>query len=143
MFLKNSQNSQENTCVRISFLINLSASAFNFIKNETLAKLFSCKLYEIFKNTFFYRIPLLAASTVCIYKTNTCIFCLTLFLNYTLLDKLIANSIAYVLSLIADFIFRGDVDLRLIVNLFVRLVKISKFQAKVLHNNSSSDYTSN
>ena len=32
-----SQNSQENTCARASFLIILQASACNFIKKETLA----------------------------------------------------------------------------------------------------------
>ena len=31
------QNSQGNTCARVSFLINLLASACNFIKKETLA----------------------------------------------------------------------------------------------------------
>ena len=34
----------------------------NFIKKETLAKVFSCEFYEITKNTFFYRTPLVAAS---------------------------------------------------------------------------------
>ena len=34
----------------------------NFIKKETLAQMFSCEFYEIFKNTFFYRTPLVAAS---------------------------------------------------------------------------------
>ena len=65
------------------------------------------------------------------------------FLNYPLLDKINTSSIAYVLSLIADFIFKGGVDLRLIVNLLVKLVKILKVQAKIMHNNSSSDCTSN
>ena len=36
--------------------------ACNFIKIETLAQVFSCKFCEIFKNTFFYRTPLVAAS---------------------------------------------------------------------------------
>ena len=31
----------------------LRPQACNFIKNETLAQLFSCEFYEIFKNTFF------------------------------------------------------------------------------------------
>ena len=35
VFLENSQNSQENTCARVSFLIKLQASACNFIKKET------------------------------------------------------------------------------------------------------------
>ena len=52
VFLENSQNSHENTCVRASFLIKLQA---NFIKKETLAQMFSCEFCEISKNTFFYR----------------------------------------------------------------------------------------
>ena len=43
MFLKILQNSQENT----------RAWVCNFIKKETLAQVFSCKFYEIFKNIFF------------------------------------------------------------------------------------------
>ena len=50
MFLEISQNSQENTCARVSFLIKLQA--LNFIKNETLAQVFSCEFCEISKNTF-------------------------------------------------------------------------------------------
>ena len=49
MFLEISQNSQENTCARVSFLIK----ACNFIKKETLAQVLSCKFCEIFKKTFF------------------------------------------------------------------------------------------
>ena len=41
VFLKILQNSQENTCARVSFLIKL------------LLNLFSCEFYEIFKDTFF------------------------------------------------------------------------------------------
>ena len=41
------QNSQENTCARVSFLIKLQA------KKETLAQVFSCEFCNIFKNTFF------------------------------------------------------------------------------------------
>ena len=50
VFLDISQNSQENTCVRLSFLIKLQA---NFIKKETLAQVFSCELCEISENIFF------------------------------------------------------------------------------------------
>ena len=46
VFLKILQNSQENTCVRVPFLIK-------FIKKETLVQMFSCEFSEIFKNTFF------------------------------------------------------------------------------------------
>ena len=62
MFLEISQNSQENTCVRVYFLVQLQASAYNFIKIETLAQVFSCEFFEISKNTFCYRRPLVAAS---------------------------------------------------------------------------------
>ena len=41
--LKISQNSQENTCARVSFLIKLQA----------LAQVFSCQFCEISKNNFF------------------------------------------------------------------------------------------
>ena len=54
IFLEISQNSQENTCVRVSFLIKLQA-ACNFIKKETLAQVFSREFYKISKNTFFIK----------------------------------------------------------------------------------------
>ena len=50
MFLKISQNSQEDACARISFLIKLS----------------SCEFCKIFKNTYFYRTSLVVASG-CLY----------------------------------------------------------------------------
>ena len=65
MFFEISQNSQENTCARVSFLIKLQAwagnfikketlaQAGNFIKKETLAQVLSCKFCEIFKNASF------------------------------------------------------------------------------------------
>ena len=40
VFLEISQNSQENACVRASFLIKWQASACNFIKKEALAQVF-------------------------------------------------------------------------------------------------------
>ena len=50
MFLEISQNSPENTCGGVSFLIKLQAY---FIKKETLAQVFSCGFCESFKDTFF------------------------------------------------------------------------------------------
>ena len=41
------------------FLIKLQAF---FIKKETLTQVFSCEFSEIFKNSFFHRTPLVAAS---------------------------------------------------------------------------------
>ena len=51
--LEISQNSQENTCARVSFLIKLHAETRNFNKKVTLEQVFSWKFCEIFKNTFF------------------------------------------------------------------------------------------
>ena len=48
VFLEISQNSQENSCAKVSFL--------------TLAQVFSFEFCEIFENTFFYRTPMVAAS---------------------------------------------------------------------------------
>ena len=56
MFLEISQNSQENTCARISFLRDC-----NFIKKEILAQGFSCEFCEIFKSIFFNKTHLVAA----------------------------------------------------------------------------------
>ena len=50
MFLKISQNSQENTCPRDSLLIKLQARGS---EEETLAY-----VVQTFKNTYFYRTPL-------------------------------------------------------------------------------------
>ena len=58
VFLEISQNSQENTCARVSFLIKLQASSLQFIKKETLAQVFSCEFCEISKNTFLHRTSL-------------------------------------------------------------------------------------
>ena len=63
VFLKISQNSQENTCVRVFFLIKLQAC--NFIAKETLAQLFSCEIVEVSNNSFLHRTPLVAASVTC------------------------------------------------------------------------------
>ena len=42
----------------------------NFIKKETLAQVFSCEFCEIFKNTFFDRTPLVAASEYILLHTR-------------------------------------------------------------------------
>ena len=53
VFLKISQNSQENTCARVSFLMKLQAQTCNFTKKEALIQIFSCEFCEFFKNNFF------------------------------------------------------------------------------------------
>ena len=60
VFLKFSQNSQENTCVRVSFLIKFN----KVVKKETLAQVFSCEFCEIFKNSFFAEDLQMTASAV-------------------------------------------------------------------------------
>ena len=56
LFLKISQNSQENNCARVSFF-NKTAGLrpATLLKKETLAQVFSRKFCEIFKNTFFIK----------------------------------------------------------------------------------------
>ena len=49
VLLKISQNSQENTCARVSFLIKLQASS----TRDSLARVLSSEFYEIFRSTFF------------------------------------------------------------------------------------------
>ena len=51
VFLKVSQNSQKNTCARVSFLIKLQTSG-NFIEKEALEQVLSYEFCEIFKNAF-------------------------------------------------------------------------------------------
>ena len=56
MFLKISQNSQENTCVRVSFLTKLQESAY-FVKKGTLVEVLYCEFCKIFGEAFFLRNP--------------------------------------------------------------------------------------
>ena len=59
VFLKISQNSQENTCARVCArsqvcnLIKEETQVCNFIKKETLALVSSCEFWENFKKPFF------------------------------------------------------------------------------------------
>ena len=62
LFLEILQNSQENTCVRVSFFIKLQAYTCNVFKKETLAQVFPSEFCENFKNTYFYRTTLVATS---------------------------------------------------------------------------------
>ena len=57
VFLKISENSQENTCARAWGMKSATLS-----KKGTLAQIFSCEFYEIFKDIFFYETHLVAAS---------------------------------------------------------------------------------
>ena len=53
VLLENSQNSQENTCARVSFFNKAAGRAATLLKKETLAQVFSCDFCEISKNIFF------------------------------------------------------------------------------------------
>ena len=77
VFLEVSQNSQENTCARISFLIKMLAEACNFIKIETLVQMFYCEFCEISRNTFIYRTPPVAAFEVKAWQNRKCKTCQT------------------------------------------------------------------
>ena len=62
VFLEISQNSQENTCARVSILIKLQALPTTFLKKRLWHRCFFCEFCKISKNTFFYRTPLVVAS---------------------------------------------------------------------------------
>ena len=62
VFLEISQNSQESTCARVSFLIKLQLRPATLLKKRLWHKVFSCEFWKISKNTFFHRITLVAAS---------------------------------------------------------------------------------
>ena len=47
-------------------LANHRLEDYNFIKKETLVQGFSCEFCQIYKNTFYYRTPLVATSGVLI-----------------------------------------------------------------------------
>ena len=77
VFLEISQNLQENTCARVSFLLKLLAWACNFIKKDTPAQVFSCEFCEISKYTFSYRTPPVAAYVTSSKQTsNKLVLCL-------------------------------------------------------------------
>ena len=63
VFLKISQNSQKNTCVRVSFFNKVAGLRLaTLLKKKLLAQVFSCENCEISKNTLLYKTPLVAAS---------------------------------------------------------------------------------
>ena len=72
VFLKVSQNSQENFCARVSFLIKLQAEACNFVIKETLAQVFSVNFAK------FLRTPLVTVLRKRLEYEQTA-FCLTEF----------------------------------------------------------------
>ena len=68
VFLVNCEYPIANRSSGVSMLIDhkktnhIRPEACNFIKKETVAQVFSCEFCEIFKITFFYRTPPVAAS---------------------------------------------------------------------------------
>ena len=78
MFLKILQNSLERICARVSFLIKTCASAYNFIKKETLAQVFSREFYNflLLQNTSWWL--LLSKKKQLLYKNKS----ITLLLKY-------------------------------------------------------------
>ena len=82
VLLKICQNLQENTCVRVSFLITFQSS-----------EVFSCKFGENSKNTFFHRTPQGAASVVFLR------FNLILHVSYKLQSSLMVSSARFIMDL--------------------------------------------
>ena len=69
MLLEISQNLQENICARASLKTPVPVpEARNFIKNEALAQVFSCKFCEISKNTLFTEHLWTIASRLSVFK---------------------------------------------------------------------------
>ena len=64
VFLEISQNSQENTCARVSVSIKLQAERPATLLKKKLAQVFSCEFCKIPKNTFSYKTPPVAASDI-------------------------------------------------------------------------------
>ena len=57
-------------CLVKKLLLKISPETWNFIKKETLAQVFSSEFCKVFKNTFFYRTLLVAASVKYEYAVN-------------------------------------------------------------------------
>ena len=64
VFLEISQNSQENTCPKVSVLIKLQAERPATLLKKRLPQVFSCEFCKIPKNTFSYKTPPVAASDI-------------------------------------------------------------------------------
>ena len=62
VLLEISQNSQENNCTRVTFLIKLHASSLQLYLKKTVAQVFSYEFCKIIKNNFSCRTPPVAAS---------------------------------------------------------------------------------
>ena len=73
VFLESLQNLQKNTYATVSFLVNVQAS--NFIKKETLAQVFSCEFFKIFKDTLFTEHLWMTAYECLEVTLNECITC--------------------------------------------------------------------
>ena len=72
------QNLHESTCAGVSFLKGYMPPASSLIQKETLA--FFGEFFEIFKNAWFYRTPLLAASVFISIREQISILFLTFLL---------------------------------------------------------------
>ena len=119
MFLEISQDSQENTCARVSFLIKLQTKACNFIKKGTLAQMFSCELCEISKSTFFTEHPWTTASGWIVKKVW----------NSLVLNLLWKNSLPRkLLTLIRLYKVTGNFEIQMLVFIGVLVVHVEIYQ---------------
>ena len=86
VFIKISHNSQEKTCVWVSFFKKIAGlQACNFIIIETPTQVLYYKFCEIFKNTFFHRPPPVASSCFCKYWQLNVILRIWPMLSYKLI----------------------------------------------------------
>ena len=74
VFLKNSQNSQENNCTGISYFSKgAGLRPATLLKKTLCAQVFSCKFCEIFKSTFFIE-HMVAAASFRLKSLSFCVF---------------------------------------------------------------------
>ena len=82
-----------------SLFFNKVTGECNSIKRETLSQVFSWEFCEIYKNAFFYRIPLLTASGLCFERKNftrevsVLFLFLRIFLGFVIINLLLWMSV--------------------------------------------------
>ena len=75
-FLKISQNSMENACARVPFLIQLQAEPATSLKKRLWHRCFPVSFANFFRTTFLYRtLPVAASDYICWYIFSLYMFC--------------------------------------------------------------------
>ena len=102
-------------CQRLFFRVSDLRPA-TFLKKETLAQMFSCEFYEISKNTFFHRTPVVAASAYCKHISN-----LSQEINLSIPEPDDENALAYKSKILVpgEFVLLYYTDIYLLNHLFI------------------------